>query len=88
MSEEYKAFKMDSNYIYIKCNYCWRIKNKVIGTPKTITGKKYKNMKNGFHIYNSYNNFNNRTIETMSNCIHSPYDFCTIIIDNKTLKIQ
>ena len=88
MVEHYKAYKMDHRYIYIRCKHCWRLRNKIIGTPLTITGRKFKNMKCGYHIYNSNNDFSNRTIENMSHCLFSDERWVTIEVNDKTLKIQ
>jgi hypothetical protein len=88
MVEHYKAFKMDHRYIYIRCNHCFRLRNKIVGTPTTPTGKKFNNMKCGFHIYNSNNDFSNRIIESMSHCLFTEDRWVTIEVNDKTLKIR
>lgn len=88
MTETYIAYKMDSQYIYWKCPYCFRCKHKIIQNPYTKLGNKYQDLKNGYHIYNSYNDFSNRIISIKNHCLYSPHRDIDLIVNDKTLKIK
>ena len=85
--DTYTAIKIDSKYIYYKCKYCFRLRNKIVNNPLTPTGLKYKGIKNAYHIYNSYNDFSNRIVDLKSNCIYSHHKTIKLIVDDSTLKI-
>lgn len=78
-----KSFKIDSKFLYIKCNNCSK-KNKKIVEYNEDNQK----LNSSYHIYNSYNDFSNRKIKVKSNCLFSSHEFFFLIIDDTTLKIK
>jgi hypothetical protein len=86
--ETYTATKIDHKYIYYKCNYCFKLRNKIIANPLTPNGYYYSGLKNGYHIYNSYGDFTDRVLDLKSNCFHSPNKSIQLIINEKTLRIK
>ena len=86
--DTYVATKIDSQFIYYKCNYCFRLRNKIVGNPLTPNGFKYNGLKNAYHIYNSYDDLSNREIDLKNNCLFSKNKSIHLIINNKTLKIK
>ena len=85
--DTYTATKIDNRYIYYKCDYCYRLRHKIVSNPLTPKGLTYSGIKNAYHIYNSYNDFSNRTIDLKSNCLYSPNKSIKLIVNEKTLKI-
>mgnify|MGYP003126965524 CR=1 FL=1 len=81
------AIKLDYKYIYYKCNYCFRLRSKIVSNELTPSGIKFKGIKKSFHIHNSYNNFSNRILDLKSNCLYSPNKTIQLIINDETLKI-
>ena len=83
--DTYVASKIDSKYIYYKCDYCFRLNNK-LGSEDNI--KKYDTRCCGYHIYNSDNNFNNREMTLKNHCLFSDNNWIKLIVNKKTLKIK
>jgi len=79
------ALKIDSKYIYYKCDNCMKINKRI----KEIDQNR-KNEYANYHISNSYNDFTNRKIKIKSNCLIEPRQnsFYKLIISDKTLKIK
>ena len=82
--DTYNAIKIDSTYIYYKCDYCFRLNNKLVEDSKN----KYSIPHNGYHIYNSDNNFDDRELRLKSHCLYSKQDWIKLIVNEKTLKIK
>lgn len=86
--DTYDAIKIDEKYIYYKCNYCFRLRNKIVSNPLTPNGFKYAGLKNAYHIYNSYGDLSNRELDLRSNCLFSRHKSIRLSVNDKTLKIK
>lgn len=82
--ETYVASKIDSKYIYYKCDHCFRLNNK-LGNKDNV--KTYEIKSSGYHIYNSDNNFDNRTLRLKNHCLFSDKEWIKLIVNEKSLKI-
>lgn len=83
--DTYFASKIDKKYIYYKCDYCFRLNNK-LGNEDNV--KKYDVRSSGYHIYSSHNNFDNRTLRLKNHCLFSNNDWIKLIVNHKSLKIK